>query len=135
MRVEPRSLFDEEEKSTPPVEELQPLPYILILIDEFDLHDTNKGVQAKLNDLATKAQDFHIRTIALTSVSSEDAEEFCKQVNPMYELFYCDETPLKSMVRANPGIVLLRSGTIVQKWHYNDLPDYESLKKEYFQAD
>jgi hypothetical protein len=36
------------------------------------------------------------------------------------------------MVRANPGIILLKNGTIVNKWHFHAVPDYEHLTKEYF---
>jgi triosephosphate isomerase len=34
-----------------------------------------------------------------------------------------DETTLKTMVRSNPGYILLRNGTIIGKWSWAKLPD------------
>ena len=49
------------------------------------------------------------------------------------EIFYADEVPLKSMVRANPGVLLMKNGVILNKWHYHSVPKYEDLVKQYFQ--
>ncbi len=40
-----------------------------------------------------------------------------------------DETTLKTMVRANPGYILLKGGTIIGKWSWANVPDKESLAK------
>jgi hypothetical protein len=39
---------------------------------------------------------------------------------------------LKSMVRANPGVLLLKNGEIVGKWHHNTVPSFDELSKTYF---
>jgi hypothetical protein len=35
------------------------------------------------------------------------------------------------MVRANPGMLLLKDGIVLAKWHHNDFPTYEEVKTEY----
>jgi len=35
---------------------------------------------------------------------------------------------LKTIVRANPGLVLIQDGTVLDKWHWKDIPKYEKLK-------
>jgi hypothetical protein len=44
-----------------------------------------------------------------------------------FDFYFTDETTLKTIVRSNPGVLVLEQGTIVQKVHYNDL---EELKFE-----
>jgi hypothetical protein len=46
-------------------------------------------------------------------------------------LTFCsaDETTLKTMLRANPGYMLLKEGTIIGKWSHHGLPDKEWFGK------
>jgi triosephosphate isomerase len=45
------------------------------------------------------------------------------------EYSYCntDETTLKTIVRSNPGLILLKNGVVIRKWSHNDLPDEYAL--------
>ena len=36
--------------------------------------------------------------------------------------FFADATVLKTIVRSNPGVWLIKDGTVIEKWHYNDTP-------------
>lgn len=40
-----------------------------------------------------------------------------------YEFLHADETMLKTVIRSNPGLVLIRNGVVLWKWSHNDLPD------------
>ncbi|MFT7442701.1 MAG: putative membrane protein YphA (DoxX/SURF4 family) [Maribacter sp.] len=42
-----------------------------------------------------------------------------------FEFLFCDETTLKTMIRANPGIIILNKGTVVQKKNWSDAEDLE----------
>ncbi|WP_397447716.1 BT_3928 family protein [Polaribacter sp. R77954] len=42
-----------------------------------------------------------------------------------FEILFCDETTLKTMIRANPGIMILNKGTIVEKKNWTDIDDIE----------
>jgi hypothetical protein len=88
-----------------------------------------------LNALAINAaENYNIRTVLLTSNSAQDAELFSKKNKLVMEVFYADGIPLKSMVRANPGVLLLKNGTVINKWHFRNMPSYDELVDRYFVA-
>ncbi|MGZ3872422.1 MAG: BT_3928 family protein [Mucilaginibacter sp.] len=114
--------------------ELLSNPFYNLVIVAYDLTKTNADAIDRLNALALNlAQNFNTRTVLLTSNSHQYAAAFSKQHHLMFEIFFADEVPLKSMVRANPGILLLKNGTVVNKWHYHSIPKYDVLVKKYFQ--
>jgi hypothetical protein len=114
--------------------ELLANPFNNLFIVAYDLNKTNLNGLGNLNALAVNLHDnFNTRTILLTSNSHTDAEAFAKKNHLVMEIFYVDEVPLKEMVRANPGVLLLKNGTIINKWHYHSIPKYDDLVKEYFQ--
>jgi uncharacterized membrane protein YphA (DoxX/SURF4 family) len=108
-------------------------PYYNLVIVAYDLTKTDAAGIGNLNALAINAaENFNIRTVLLTSNSSNDAEIFSKKNKLVMEVFYADGIPLKSMVRANPGVLLLKSGTVINKWHFRNLPSYEDMAESYF---
>ncbi|MEM1001533.1 MAG: DoxX family protein, partial [Bacteroidota bacterium] len=61
--------------------------------------------------------------IGLTSSGSEDKLNFKKRLNLGFDFYLCDEKVVKTMVRANPGVIVLNKGTVVNKAHWNDFED------------
>jgi uncharacterized membrane protein YphA (DoxX/SURF4 family) len=108
-------------------------PYYNLVIVAYNLKDSNEEGIAKLNALALNAtEQFNIRSIMLTSSSAQDADAYSKRMKLFSEVFYADAVPLKSMVRANPGVLLLKNGVVINKWHYNNVPSFDELTKMYF---
>jgi len=108
-------------------------PYYSLVFVAYDLKNANEDAVGKLNALAINVtQQFNIRTVLLTANSAQDAETFVKKNNLFSEVFYADAVPLKSMVRANPGIMLLKNGVIVNKWHFHNVPTFDQLSRKYF---
>ncbi|MFD2284522.1 DoxX family membrane protein [Pedobacter petrophilus] len=108
-------------------------PYYSLVFVAYDLKNTNESAIGKLNAIAINAtQQFNIRTVLLTSNAAQDAEVFVKKNNLFSEVFYADAVPLKSMVRANPGVLLLKNGVIVNKWHNHNVPTFDQLSRKYF---
>lgn len=101
-------------------------------IIEYDLTKSDKGIQEYFNKLTLMTEKYHARTVGITSTTPIDAENFRHENNIYYEFFYADAIPLKSMVRANPGVLLLKNGTVINKWHYRNLPSIAELEATYF---
>jgi uncharacterized membrane protein YphA (DoxX/SURF4 family) len=113
--------------------ELLENPYYNLVIVAYDLSKTDLAGIGNLNAIAINAaENFNIRTVFLTSASAQDAEIFSKKNKLVMEIFYADAIPLKSMVRANPGVLLMRNGVVVNKWHFHNLPSYDDLSSTYF---
>ena len=114
--------------------ELLSSPFYTLVIVAYDLDKTNGEAINRLNALAINAtENYNIRTVLLTSNSAQSANTFAKDHKLVTEIFYADGVPLKTMVRANPGLLLLKNGTIINKWHYHSVPTYDYLVKNYFQ--
>ena len=63
-------------------------------------------------------------------IGTEDIEEESTQKAKLsFEFNICDPTTLKTIVRANPGMILIKNGVIIDKWHYSDFPAQEEIQK------
>ncbi len=62
----------------------------------------------------------------LTSSGQEDIDRWCDLTGAEYEFCFTDATTLKTIVRSNPGLVLLKGGNIIRKWSHNRLPVIEN---------
>lgn len=108
-------------------------PYYNLVIVAEQLNKANINAIGDLNALAiNSAENYNIRTVLLTSASPDSMEVFRKRNKLVMEVFNADGVPLKSMVRSNPGLLLLKDGIVIDKWHFHMLPSYEKLEKEYF---
>jgi hypothetical protein len=92
------------------------------IVVSYDLQKSNHKKQNDLNLLANwaKAKGFHF--IGLTSTSGVALEKYKNEQLPAYEIMFADQITLKTIIRSNPGLILLRKGTVIGKWHYNDFP-------------
>lgn len=111
-------------------------PYYNLIIVAKDLSKTNVEAIDKINKIATKlTEDYNLRIVLLTASSSEDSDFLSDKLHLISEIFYADLIPLKSMIRANPGVLLLKSGTVIDKWHYNAIPDAKQIEDQYISLD
>ncbi|QNL50048.1 DoxX family membrane protein [Olivibacter sp. SDN3] len=108
-------------------------PYYNLLIVSYNLDRANQNALEQINEIAINAaEQYNIRTVLLTSSAAQKVDELNDHINLFMETFYADAVPLKSMVRANPGIILMKNGYVIKKWHYHTLPTYEALADNYF---
>jgi uncharacterized membrane protein YphA (DoxX/SURF4 family) len=97
----------------------------MIFFVMYDVKKANTGALLKLEGFYQKAKASGYKIIALSGSSKTDVD-LIKQENKLsFDFYFCDATTLKTIERANPSIVVLQKGTIMQKAHYNDL---ESIK-------
>ncbi|MGQ7869114.1 BT_3928 family protein [Sunxiuqinia sp. sy24] len=93
----------------------------------YNLEETDLSQMEAINQLADHAEANNMNFIGLTSSLTENIEEFRSSNDIHFELFNADEITLKTMIRSNPGLMLIKNGTIMEKWHFNDIPSAEEL--------
>lgn len=113
-------------------QELLGNPFYNLVIVAYDLGHTDEQAIRRINALAVNLTDnYNIRTILLTSNSAPDATAFAKKNHLISEIYYADGVPLKTIVRSNPGVLLMKGSTVIAKWHYHSLPKYDDIVKQY----
>ncbi|MFH1121369.1 MAG: BT_3928 family protein [Bacteroidota bacterium] len=104
--------------------------YQFILV-AWDLEKSDQEALKEAGVFAGKALASGFGFIGLTSSLSEVIDSTRARLKLDFDFYMADDITLKVMVRANPGILLLKDGIILEKWHFNDFPDYSGFEKKY----
>lgn len=102
----------------------------LVIVVSYSLDHLEKQGALKLKGLQDKAQDNGYQIIGLTASGDADKQRINKTYDLDFKWYLCDEKALKTVVRSNPGILVLNKGTIMQKKHWNDIEDLQLPKVE-----
>lgn len=85
-----------------------------------------------VNPFLSAAETDGFKAAAIVKYDAEDMiNDFRHETQSAYPFYVADDILLKTIVRSNPGIVLLKDGLIVQKWHYKRLPSYDEVKAQF----
>ena len=88
--------------------------------------DSNFGT---IDQIYEYAEDHGYRFICLTASTEKEIAKWQNITGAEYPFYTTDATTLKTMIRSNPGLMLLHNGTIIQKWSHNELPAEDLLAK------
>jgi uncharacterized membrane protein YphA (DoxX/SURF4 family) len=97
-------------------------PKVLLFV-MYDLKKADAGGLAKLESVYQKAKSAGYKVAAMTASVPEEIERVKREHKMTFDFYFCDATTLKTIERANPSLVVVKSGTIVQKLHHNDADD------------
>ena len=86
--------------------------------------DSNFG---DIDQIYEYAEENGVDFFCLTASTNEDIERWRDLTGAEYTFCNADETTLKTMIRSNPGLILLKDGTIIGKWSHNALPQTDDL--------
>ena len=102
----------------------------LILIVQ-NTNKTDRDRFAQFNKLFAEAAKSrkHIEVLTITSTSPGKFDSFRHDVNLATPYYFADATVLKSVIRSNPGLLVLHDGTVMAKYHYHDIPALYQVEK------
>lgn len=64
----------------------------------------------------------------LSASAADDIRKYTEAHQVNYDYCSTDEIQLKTIVRSNPGLILLRQGTILDKWGHRDLRKWRNYR-------
>ncbi|MDR2919490.1 MAG: DoxX family protein [Tannerella sp.] len=102
-------------------------PRVLFLLISPKLEDASDKHIDVINDAFDYAQENKLPFYAVTASSEDEIAQWKKNTGADYFFLTADDVLLKTIIRSNPGLVLLKKGTILAKWHHNDIPAEEQL--------
>ena len=101
--------------------------YVLLVVS-WDLDLAHKKGYAKVNKLYNhskeKGYDFYATTSKMALV-----DDYVKENNLDFGFISADDKILKTIVRSNPGVLLLKGGVVYGKWDKHRVPSPKKLEK------
>ena len=97
----------------------------LLVAHQLQLAD--EGKMDLINELYEYSLEHGYAFYCLTSSSDEDIQEWQDNTGAEYPFCLMDNITLKTMIRSNPGLMLLKEGKVIRKWSVNAFPDEYQL--------
>ncbi len=97
-------------------------------VTSYDLSKTNPDKFKDINAVMSAAKKEGVPAIGITS---GDIAKNQQLGNNLYQCYNLDAIPIKTMMRSNPGVLLIKDGVVKGKYHYKHIPEWGSLKKEF----
>lgn len=101
--------------------------YTFLLISPY-LEHANDGDFGDINEIYEYCQDNEYDFYCLTASGEDGIKRWRELTGAEYPFCRCDGTTLKTIIRSNPGLLLLHDGKVVRKWSHNFLPDATGMK-------
>ena len=103
-----------------------PNPVILLISPK--LESANDQRIDEINNIYDYTLENQYAFYCVTGSSDTAINDWIENSGAEYPFLTADEVLLKTIIRSNPGLVLLKDGTVLAKLHYNDFPKEEKLK-------
>jgi len=94
-----------------------------LLLISYDVDFAHVKGMATAAKLFEEAQDNGIDFALVCASDPSTIHKYLEVFKMEYPIYFADDIELKAMIRANPGLVYLRNGIVMGKWHYNDFPE------------
>ena len=98
--------------------------YVFLMVSPY-LEQADDSRLDLINELYEYANEHGYGFYCLTSSTHQNIERWREITGAEYPFCLTDGITLKTIIRSNPGLLLMKDGTIIRKWSHNDLPDLE----------
>ena len=101
--------------------------YVFLLVSPY-IEQADDARLDLLNELYEYARDHGYAFYCLTSSMESNIQRWREMTGAEYPFCMTDGITLKTVIRSNPGVVLLKDGVIIRKWSHNDLPAFDETQ-------
>lgn len=91
------------------------------------IETADDGYSDLVNELYDYSRKYGYAFYGLTASTEETVEQWLDRTGGEYPFCNVDEITLKTMVRSNPGLILIKNGVVLNKWANEDIPDEYQL--------
>jgi triosephosphate isomerase len=98
--------------------------YVFLLVSPY-LEQADDSRLDLINELYEYAREHSYKFYCLTASTEKDINRWREMTGAEYPFCLTDGIVLKTVIRSNPGLMLLKDGTVIRKWSHNDLPEIE----------
>lgn len=102
-------------------------PDFQFLLVSYDLNKVSENAFDKIKEFAAECESSELAFAGLTATPYDETEIIRHDNQLAISFYYVDDIELKMFVRANPGFVLMKDGSILKKWAWRDLPRLEEI--------
>jgi hypothetical protein len=85
----------------------------------------------RIDNLVTRLQGSPIEPVLMAANSEEEIKLFLSSKKWNITAYSGDATVIKTIMRSNPGLMLLKSGVVLDKFHYRNVPDANQVATYY----
>jgi hypothetical protein len=100
------------------------------LLVAYDLEKSGKEALQRMDAFAQQAVINGFSVYGMTATIPETVQKIRNAYHLTTDFYTTDEITLKTMVRSNPGLILLKEGTILAKWHHRNIPDTSFFEQQ-----
>ncbi len=101
------------------------IPGFQFWVTSWNLDKSDRQGYAAINAVMSNAKAAGVPIFGLSNAPFEQSNALADSLYTFYNL---DPTPIKTMMRSNPGVMLIKDNVVVDKWHWNHLPTYAKMK-------
>ncbi len=102
--------------------------YLFLLVAP-DMRTADESVMDRINDLYDYSQQEDMEFYCLTASDKPAQDRWVDYTGAEYIIYTSDADVLQTMIRSNPGLIMLRDGIIVRKWSSWNFPSTDEVER------
>ena len=103
-------------------------PGYSFLIVSYKLENASRKGLEDLNSFALMASANGYSVYGMTASTIQTIDSSKLWLKPVFNFYTTDEITLKTMIRSNPGLMLIKEGNVIGKWSYRNIPQDDFFK-------